>query len=251
MQKHAKYRNRLVFALGALLATWTPAAATDPKPDDYVARAKQLIRQLYPDLKWDLHTIIRVNQRWREPVSTDLDSMNSFTMELFDIDFKRGVDPPKCWCSAPVLTAFVLFETDANNLIEMSVVGASAAGRHDKFAEEVNKHPEWTDAQVVAKMNAAGARFGPEQRAELLRALPLEELKPYLGGELEVVFEEFGVRYLQAPGKVGDADLSWLVRAKGHGPRGQRAYYNMAFEAFDGRLQTISRLPQGAGNGNK
>jgi hypothetical protein len=50
-----------------------------------------------------------------------------------------------------------------------------------RFAKEVDAHPEWTDAQVVKALKIAGAKFGPDDHAAFLAALPLIALEPLTG----------------------------------------------------------------------
>jgi len=73
------------------------------------------------------------------------------------------------------------------------------------------RHREWSDEEVVKAMNEAGAKFGPEHKAELLRALPLEGLAPFMGGEIEVVSAEFRARLLGSR----EPALIWWVRPIG------------------------------------
>jgi hypothetical protein len=83
-----------------------------------------------------------------------------------------------------VLSARFLFDwqTEKKELLDVRAYGPGVFGRRDKFAEEVARHREWSDEEVVKAMNEAGAKFGPEHKAELLRALPLEGLAPFMDG---------------------------------------------------------------------
>jgi hypothetical protein len=119
-------------------------------------------------------------------------------------------------------------------------LGPVHLGRVDRLAKEVEAHPEWPDAQVVAALNAAGARFGPDHRAEFLRALPLKALEP-LTGPLEVVSAKFGVRFDRvAEDEPPKADLSWDVEAKWHSQdRRYEADCSLTFEPFEGALTRL------------
>jgi hypothetical protein len=111
--------------------------------------------------------------------------------------------------------------------------------RLDRFRGEVNAHPEWTDAQIVAAFKAAGGRFGPNDRAQFLRALPLKILVPFTE-RLDVVKAGFRLRFppvedlsLKLP---AEADLWWRVVAKPHRTDKQHErVYTMLLEPFDGR----------------
>ena len=242
-------RSSLILAASLALCARVSTAAT--RPDDYVARAKQLIRMLYPDLDRRLRPVIVAESGLGGPDSVEPDVMNSFFLELHDIEPRLGKAPRACWCSDPVLSAQFSFDrrTEKKELLDVLAFGPGVFGRGDKFAEEAAGHPEWSDEDIVKAMNKAGAKFGPEHKAELLRALPLEGLAPFMGGEIEVVSAEFRVQMLGA----GNAALIWLVRANWHGSGGREADCTLMIEPFDGKLQEVSRqaLTHKAGGGPK
>ncbi len=107
----------------------------------------------------------------------------------------------------------------------------------DKVAEELNRRAEWTDAEATAELKKAGARFTPDQKAELLRALPLAELAPF-AGELRIVSAEFRVRNA-AP--QADASLRWIVKAVVRSS-GREVGCTLDFEPFEGRLLLFYRI---------
>jgi len=237
MRKHS--RNAL--ALVALLAFSPQASSVGPSPDNYIARARLFLGRLYPGLNGLLRPVIIDGSRLRDPNSVDPDTMNLFTVELCDLEPKPAQSPAACWCSDPVLTALFTFDwqTDNKELIDLTVLGPAVDGRNDKFSKEADKHPEWSDAQITAALNQAGAKYGPNHKAEFLRAFPREDLRPFVGGELEVVSADFHAR---AGGAVG-ADPTWVVRAKWHSPDGREADCTLMFEPFDGNLHLIRRMP--------
>ena len=240
-QRQRRIRNAL--ALVAVFSFCAPTLTGGTRPDEYVARAKQLIRRLYPDLDRLLQPIIVDGNRLRDPDSMGPDLMNLFTMELYDVEARRGGVAPTGWCSDPVFSAHFLFDwqTEKKELVDMTAGGPGATGRRDRFARDVTGHPDWSDAQVASALSDAGARYGPGHKAELLRALPLEELKPFVGGDLEVVSAEFFVREFGAETKTSKVSLSWIVRAKWRSSDGHEARYTLAFEPFEGRLEMIHR----------
>jgi len=232
-------RSKNALTLVALSAFCAQASGAGRKPDDYVGRARQLIRTLYPGLDGRLQPVI-IGLPLREPDSIDPDAMNFFDMELYGPETKPAQAPAACWCAPPVLRAHFTFDwqTESKELIDLSVHGLAVHGRNDKFGEEVEKHPEWSDARVAAALKEAGARYGPDHRAEFLRALPLEKLRPFMGGEIEVASAEFNTR----AGSAGDGPY-WFVRARWHSPDGRVADCTLVFEPFEGNLQSISRMP--------
>lgn len=226
----------------AFLAIWwvlyAQPANNDTRSDDYIARAKQFFRVLYPGLDRNLRAVITDDHRLHEPYN-----LNSFNIELHDLELKPGVGPTACWCSAPALSARFVFDwqTEAKELVIMAAGGTVLNGRTDKFIEELKRHPAWSDTQVIAALDEAGARFGPNHKSEFLRVLPIRELKPFTG-ELELISVEFYLSELDLDGKRSKVAPSWFVRAKWHGPGDLEEDCNLIFEPFEGRLMSFLRL---------
>jgi len=223
----------------ALLVLCVGSSPAATRPDDYVARAREFIRIFYPGLNGSLKPVIT---DWHNLSGPDV--LNFFTIELFDLEPKDTKESPACWCSNPQLNATFTFDwqTAKKELVVMAAGGPIAEGRQDKLAEEVNKHPKWSDAQIIAALNAAGPKFGPDHKAEFLRALPIEKLKPFLGGEIEVLSAEFSLRYRTFE-EAHEASLSWIVQTTWRSSDGREATCNLAFEPFDGHLTSLMRVP--------
>jgi hypothetical protein len=110
----------------------------------------------------------------------------------------------------------------------------------------MKRHPTWSDAQVVAALAAAGAKFGPDQKTEFLRALPIEDLKPFIGGQLEVTSADFFLRLQSLDGESEEVDPFWHVGAKWHGTGGREKQCLMNFEPFEGGITSLQlvAIPQ-------
>ncbi len=233
-------RSRNASILAVLCALGAQGAATDTRSDDYVLRARQFLRALYPGLDGRLRPVI-IGNRLRDTTVRQPDVMNVFTMELHDFEIGiNGGAPTTCWSSDPSLSARFGFDwqTENKELYRFSAWGAAIDGPVESFVKEVDKHPEWSDARVAAAMDQAGAKFGPDHKAEFLRAFPHEQLKPFVGGDLEVVSAEFYVR-----GTCNGCSPAWVVQAKWHSLDGQDSDCTLAFEPFQGNLQMISLMP--------
>ena len=240
MLSSAKRSSRFLSVLAALcMALSAQSPGTITKPDDYVARSKAMFRMLYPDLDPHLTAVFIDRQQLG-----DADSMSSFQVEFHNLRPKYGASEPRCWCSDPVLSAYVAFDwrTDKKELVIMSAIGRGASGKRDKFAEEMNRHPQWSDREVTAALNSAGARFGPDHKVEFLRALPIDELKRWVG-EVEVGSAEFILRHSGGDGTPSEPALTWRVEARWHGPNGEDRPCILQFEPFDGRVTSIFRAP--------
>ena len=240
MSISAPSRSRRIPASVALLVLCVNASPAATRPDDYVARAREFIRIFYPGLNGTLKPVITDRHDLSGP-----DILNFFTIELFDLEPKDTKGPPPCWCSNPKLSATFAFDwqTERKELVILTAGGPIAEGRRDKLAEEVNKHPKWSEAQITAALNTAGPKFGPDHKAEFLRALPIEKLKPFLGGEIEVLSAEFDLWYRDSEQESREADLTWLVQTNWRSSDGREAKCNLVFEPFDGHLTSLMRVP--------
>lgn len=243
MRKH----NRNAPALAALFASCALAAAAGDRAsigaENYAARGKQLLATLYPGLEGRLSIVVLGNHLRDGPISRP-DLMSFFTVDLYGPPPKADQRCQVCWCSDRVVTAQLAFDwqTKDKELYDLSVSGPAIRGRRDNFAEEVDKHPDWSDARITAALNEAGAKYGPDHKAEFLRALPLEELKPFVGGELKLTSVEFHVR-LGTSGTTKEAGMTWIVLARWHSPDGRETDCTMAFEPFAGLLTMLVRNP--------
>lgn len=100
----------------------------------------------------------------------------------------------------------------------------------------INAHPEWTDEQDLEAARKLGMRFGPEEKADLLRLLPLKGLSS-IYGPLQITVAEFTVTGVKEP-ETNFALLHWLITAKS--ARTQKTLQLMV-EPFRGKIIAISR----------
>jgi len=227
---------------GILWIACAHAAPPETRPDDYVVRAKQLLLRLYPGLDGNLHAAFTDMSRLRDAGAPGSAGMNSSFVELHDLDPKPGKSSA-CWCSDPALHAYIVFQwqTHEKELFIFSAGGRVVDGRTNAFTEAMRGNPEWSDEQVLVALNAAGARFGPDIKAEFLRAVPVDELKPF-AGRLEVVSAEFSLRGNDLENRPVVRPY-WYVRANWLSPTGRKERRSLTFEAFDGRLMSIQTPP--------
>jgi hypothetical protein len=64
--------------------------------------------------------------------------------------------------------------------------GAEGPGINDgeadkKIFEIVTAHPEWTGAQVISTIKENGTKYGPNDKEEFTKNLPLHQMEPFLG----------------------------------------------------------------------
>jgi hypothetical protein len=233
-----KIGNKAAWVLAVLcggLCAQSPVE--DIAPENYLGRTKAMFRTFYPELDPNLTAVVIDNRGLGQT-----DPMNHFDIQLLDLRKKSGLGAPPCWASDPVVTAHLTFNwtSKEKELVIMAADGPGVSEKRDKFAEEMKRHPRWSDPEVTAALNQAGAKFGPDHKVEFLRALPIDELKRMVG-ELEIASAEFLLRV--SNGAKSEAGLTWRLEGRWHGPNGEDRPCILQFEPFDGRVTSIFRLP--------
>jgi hypothetical protein len=239
---------RNFLALFAALAGAAYAQPKEPDPYNFVARARQFLRAVYPGLNQPLYVTI-----WDHQLLSDPDVQSAFAIainkpynpgpggvpaprvgEVTHVPVEPNLCGEGCECKDPVLNGEFDFDTLSpdRELWRAWMGGPFLTCRLDKLLEEVHKHPDWTEARILEEVKSSGAKFGPDRKAELLRVLPVEKLKPFVG-KIEVSSVEFDVSH-----------LTWLVRLTWFSRDGRpdpdaRCYFTL--EPFDAKLITFSR----------
>jgi hypothetical protein len=232
-------------AIAALSLLCASASTGATKPGDYAARAIQLLRSLYPGLKSayprGVHVEIEDGQDlFNRPVD-DLDTIYPSEIHLYSSNLEP-LNPQYSDHPEPILVSRFGFLGEGKGLRLLWVSGPFVDGRLGKLKKDLDKHPEWPDARVVEALKGAGAKFGPDDKAELMRALPLKELEPCTG-RLEIVSAEFRVRLGPVEGEKPKANLTWRVLAKAYSPDGRyETDCSMTLEPFDGALMEYNIL---------
>ena len=238
----SKRNQRIRTALIALiLSVFCTSATGATRPDDYVARARQLMRALYPGLSGRLRPVI-IGNRLVDPVARSPDTMNTFTMLLYDFEIGLAGEPTKdAWCEGPLVSSVFGFDwlAEVKELHHLRVRGPLIEGDAEKFAAEFAKREDWTDAQLAAALREAGAKFGPDRKAEFLRSFPREQLRPFMAGDLEVVSAEF---YFERNPQM-QLPPTWLVQTKWRALDGRESDCSLTFEPFHGYITSISLTP--------
>ena len=231
-----RVNSRYTLGLTALLLSCALPLIGATRPDDYIARAMQFFRTLYPGLK-NVKAVTSDESDLNNRAFPDI--VNAFTMTLREGPFP-GLDPRDPWRSRAVLWGHFYFDHQTKQLRDVLLGGPFIDDRLDKLAKQVEKHPEWPDGRVIQALKAAGAKFGPDDKAAFLRTLPLKDLEPFIGS-LEVISAEFTVRLAPAQGERPKTDLQWGVEAKCHSEDGRyEANCFLSFEPFDGFLMAFS-----------
>jgi len=235
--------------VGALLICWVsgltavagphkqPSRVTEIPSADYASRAKGIIRALYPGLAPPPRMTIIDGLDWDAP-----GAINVFYVELCDISFEQlkasGLPP----CPKPVLKAYLAFDfrKEEKELADIYLTGPAPRGRQDEFAQMMRGHNDWSKEQVVEALKAAGAKYGPDKKQQAIKALPLAELRPYMG-DLKVESARFYVtdsRDWEQDAKLWGGCV-WLVPITATARSGNKTHYIFVVEPFGGRVISI------------
>lgn len=205
---------------------------------DDVADAKAAILGLYPELKGkDLHIAISDGGLLETP-----GPLSSFTMVI------RHPSPGSQTggqCPTPELSVdftFAVTGTDHERFLFGAGGPVVNENRIKRITDEVDSHPEWSDADVLSALSKAGARFGPSAKRELLDQLPTKGLGVLLG-DIDVESAEFKIRDAsQMREHLPSASLTWVVKISG-GSENRKLGYLVMIEPFDGKVIFIERFP--------
>jgi len=112
--------------------------------------------------------------------------------------------------------------------------------QNEAIRKLVESHPEWSEDQAIRALKEAGARYGPAEKEQFVSALHLDRAEKFLG-RLSIKLVEFdGV----SPDHVGNfARFTWIVQAIGEFPDGTHQTHGFSFEPFEGKLISLSELP--------
>lgn len=226
----------------AVLCPLDGQSLTGSRTVDYGPRAMQVLRDLFPGLK-NNHVVVDYSFAFEEAETNTPNYFQFYLHKQYESPGPDGRD----WRlhMDPLFTSRIQFNVHSSGfpyikdgqLMTVMNSGPFIDGRLDELRKELDAHHKWSNAQFVAKLKAAGAKFGPNDRDALLRALPLKVLEPYTG-RLEPVDIAFDIRNDHTPAH--DLDLTWRVETKWHSDDGRfEARYFLYFEPFEGALTSL------------
>ena len=213
---------------------------------DRLPEAIRLLQQLYPEAKaakLDV-TIYEYHRTFGGPWN---DSPNDFSV-LLTTPLPESMNderPPRC--SSPIIRADFTFGvgTKGPRLVRLNVDGLLVTGHIVSVRKEVEKHPEWTEAEMAEALVKSGAKFGPSARTELLAKVPLQQLGPLLG-KLHIISSRFAyVSASDPPEEPRTAVLQWVVYLQStelSRLKRRREYY-VALEPIEGKVIAIGVMP--------
>jgi len=236
----------------------TSAQESAPPTPDYLAIVTNFLRAFYPELS---------NKNYFLTYETDLyyDKPSSPFGGLLHVsvgNVPRGYDVPdpgsKCPpgavqtqrvasggfvegnCPPPIGNRQFLsagFHFDEQGHLAWFNAEGPATTNLDAKAALVKANGAGEGPQTVTAMKRLGAKYGPDDREEFLKNLPVAKLDNFLG-KLNIVSVNFAP-YLEADRSNFTDKMLWEVRAEVKRSDGTSASYFLEFEQYEGNLVTL------------
>jgi hypothetical protein len=223
------------------LAAGLAAAAQDKAwgSFDRVLLTKNFLDAIYPDLKQTQGLIVlRTGSGTR-------DEIDVFPCHPGSGVGQAGRDFVHCIGLYPAgpsefLTTAIGF-VDEYPIWQFSIGGSFVHAKSVPVEKEIIPHPEWKEEQMIDALRPAHPRFGPDNKQEFLRTLPVEVIFKFTGCRLEpdtVVLHAF-----RQEGKPEPSIAATFWRVTGTRKAGKINDSCVArFEPFDAKLIGIDRM---------
>jgi hypothetical protein len=118
--------------------------------------------------------------------------------------------------------------------------GSFVHSRGMGVSKEIADHPEWSQEQRINALRQANPKFGPENKQELLRIIPLEAIRNFTGCSLQLTTAALSAWRDEAPPDPPHAGVAWRISGRYPNAGKNRNFCSAAFEPFDGRLLSIT-----------
>lgn len=178
---------------------------------------------------------------------------SSFTASPLGWPQELGTPPPPVFSSSPqderckegpiypkqFLSAGFQFDKNGQ-LISFGADGSDINDRKADTAiyETVKAHPQMSYAQVVATMKQHGTKYGPDDKEQFIKDLPLKQLEPFLG-ELQIVSVSVS-EMTKDPNPVPWTKRwlwpDWTVKIQATTVQGKKVPYELHFNHLGGYL---------------
>jgi hypothetical protein len=248
--RRTSFRALLVLAFVSgpfLLNSQQPTASTK----NYVLTAQEFLKSMYPNLSGKKRFLtIQTSILYDEPAA----QLNQFQLFvgagpkdqlLGYLGGYMGEKPPKDYKPGPVypkqfLTVGFKFDNQGR-LLSLAPSGPALGNpdANDAFLTSVEDHPEWSDERLAAALKDEGAKYGPTDKKDFTRNLPIRTLQRFLG-KMNILSVEF--TGLDRPNILP----MWVVKAKAGPPAANQLTYELWFEPFKGDLIEIRTIPPAA-----
>lgn len=234
-----------------------PARLQEPAPParNYVRWAQEFLVSFYPELTGKGYTA-----SLESSFGYDVPMNENSAFELYVgrgprrmlLGYLGGYEPatppkkpPKAGPVYPEQLLSSSFQFQNEKLLTFGASGASIGNpeKAEQVSNNVLTHPEVTDAEAAAILKEAGAKYGPWNKDEFSKQLPMESLQRFLG-PLRVISVEFPV--LDENG-ARPRWPEWHVVTRRSREASDQGTYELWFEPFKGDLVRVSAVAGEAG----
>jgi hypothetical protein len=212
-----------VLVLGSALAVRAQTeASTSAEIGERVAVAERFVYALYPELA-DRHLMTSVvfTAPTRAILIRNSDTPR-MTVRLIRINQcgYSSVGIPK-YCDERLLETTFGFRKNAHLPSTFNAYNDTATTLEHGFIRiedwkqlrlDINKHPEWTDAQILTELKRRGGNYGVEQKDKARTQIVLALERAF--GPIEVTGFEFKIAERHSRGDALSSDLYWLISFK-------------------------------------
>jgi hypothetical protein len=231
---------RLAVIFLTLVVGLTPAAQDKTWGSfDRVLLTKNFLDAIYPDLKRTQGLIVlRTGSGTR-------DEIDVFPCHPGSGVGQAGRDFVHCIGLYPAgpsefLTTAIGF-VDAYPIWQFSIGGSFVHAKSVPVEKEIIAHPEWKEEQMIDALRRAHPRFGPDNKQEFLRTVPLDVIFKFTGCRLEMDTVVFHAARQEARLDPPIAGVDWSIAGTRQSGNGKDSCV-ARFEPFDGKLIGIDRM---------
>lgn len=101
----------------------------------------------------------------------------------------------------------------------------------------IDANPQWTEAQMTEALLAAGAKFGPNEKARISARLPVDKLEPMVG-KIRIASTEFTFRGNSKEPYF--AIMNWTIHFRATTGKHHDEYF-ISIEPFEGKIVSLGR----------
>jgi hypothetical protein len=152
--------------------------------------------------------------------------------------------PPHCaGISLPASSDFLSITVSYGRkypILGFGAKGSFVESSARNVAIEIVNHPDWTNEQRIEAVRKSAARFGPDNKNQFLRTLPVHAIFEFTGCELLTTSAEFIAARQEGEAGHDYALVQWRINGNHHGA-GKHAIQRCVarFEPFDGKFLSI------------
>jgi len=223
----------MVFALSVVSMGPTERALMSQSAYDSMEMARQFLLDAYPELRGRNASIQFLTAEY--PLEEPWDGPRRLELRITE-------SPPERPGSAEtLLSAEITFGFNGYVYAFRTVGPFVNTPQTDRLKADINTHWEWSDSQVLERINASSATYTP---ANTSAARVFEDKVHLLQGAIGLVqfrSATFIPRY-EDNGVNDRAAVRWRVEVDAKAPDGTVTHYVLSYEPFDGRLTNLTTV---------